>query len=149
MWSLSYILHRFGSSLMDTISTNLFLSQCMIGYKIFMINSSSEWVGASYLPSISLPYLIWLFVDQLVHNLTFGCNIGYQGPQFPYTARNLQSAWNFEENQNSSISPGKGGSSGPVPTHQALWIAATVWERHDFSGRSQVLQVVLLSSRTK
>lgn len=39
--------------------------------------------------------LIWLFVDQLVQA-------------------------NFEENQNSSIPPGEGGTSGPVPSHQTL-----------------------------
>ena len=32
------------------------------------------------------------FVRQLLHNITHGCSIGYNGPQFPHTARHLPSA---------------------------------------------------------
>ena len=58
------------------------------------------------------------FVDQLVHNLTLGCNIGYQGPQFPYTARNLQSAWISPEVVDNTIHSEKqaGRLEGPFPT---------------------------------
>ena len=33
------------------------------------------------------------FVSQLLANITIGCNIGYQGPQFPYTAQHLPTAY--------------------------------------------------------
>ena len=33
------------------------------------------------------------FVSQLLANITSGCNIGYHGPQFPYTARHLPTAY--------------------------------------------------------
>ena len=33
-----------------------------------------------------------VFVRQLIHDLQFGCNIGYTGPQFAHLANNLPSA---------------------------------------------------------
>ena len=33
-----------------------------------------------------------VFVRQLIHDLQFGCNVGYTGPQFAYLAKNLPSA---------------------------------------------------------
>ena len=52
----------------------------------------------------------------------------------------------LQENQNSSIPLSESRASGLVSAHQALWTTAVVWERHDISGRGQILQVVLLSS---
>ena len=52
----------------------------------------------------------------------------------------------LQENQNSSIPLSESRASGLVPAHQTLWTTAVVWERHDISGRGQILQVVLLSS---
>lgn len=51
-----------------------------------------------------------------------------------------------QENQNSAIPVGESRASGPVSTHQALRIAAAVWEGYDVRGRCQVLQMVLLRS---
>lgn len=52
----------------------------------------------------------------------------------------------LQENQNSAIPLSESRTSGLVPAHQTLWTTAVVWERHDISGRGQILQVVLLRS---
>lgn len=52
----------------------------------------------------------------------------------------------FQAHQDGPIQAGEGDTRGPVSSHQTLWTGYVVPERHDRSGRGQVLQVVLLNS---
>lgn len=73
----------------------LFLKFTIVYVILFLSLTCMVGYNVRKVSELAVASLIWLFVDQLVQA-------------------------NFEENQNSSIPPGEGGTSGPVPSHQTL-----------------------------
>ena len=64
----------------------------------------------------------WTFVSQLIHNLQYGCNIGYTGPQFAHCSNNLPSSFQHPSTLDANIIAecDKGHILGPFKTPPLL-----------------------------
>ena len=69
------------------------------------------------------------FVSELLANITHGCNIGYEGPHFPYTAHHLPSAFSHTQVINESLEKEcmAGRMAGPYPYPPCPTFVALAW----------------------